>query len=443
MPLIWYNQIMNTFKNLVKVVILLYLSQFTVYAAEEDYIWITPQISIDRVKELIARGVDVNKPWPGRESDGLPIHRAAWYGYTEIASLLIDAGANIDAQNRQGETPLMIAIQNGFDKKYEMVVLLIEAGADVNIRNGSALAIAFQRAQWDIVSRLLEAGADPQLWDIVLYDQTHFRFLEALVMRGMQNELTILMERGLNLKERRWQWLIFNALKDIDMLRFLAEAGMEINIIGRNQLTLLQDAILESRDAALWLIDRGVNVNYGSRDEMSALMWAVNRGDIELVKILLEAGADVNLKRGTQTALSYAFFYGEDEIALLLIGCGADVKVLLFDGWSTLMWAVYSDSIELADKLIKAGVDVNYRTPQTRQTALMIAVGDVNHTTTDEDFLLYDNLAAMERNPAMVRLLLEAGADISLVNTSGRNALYYAENVSRNEEIIRLIRERR
>jgi ankyrin repeat protein len=421
-------------------------------STSENYIEFSHQTSIDDVRKLIDQGVDVNKPGPGREGYGPPIYQAVWNGYTEIVSLLINAGADINALHN-GDTPLILAIAEG---KKEIAILLIEAGADVNIthyqgRNytrHNALEIAFQGKQWEIVSRLLEAGADPKVWDIYGYYDSislYYQFLEALVMNGRQNELTFLMEHGLNLQEEGWSHLIFTALRDgennIDMLKFLVEAGMDINVIRRDS-TLLQYAIRENRTAALWLINHGVNVNYGSKNEMSALMWAVNRGDIELAKILLEAGADINYKRGTQSALSHALFRGEDEIALWLIERGADVKVVLVDGWSTLMWAVYSGNAGLANKLIEAGVDVNYRTPKTGQTALMIAAGDVNYTTTHEDSLLYDNLADEDRDPAMVRLLLEAGADISLVNGQGRNALYYAENASRNEEIIRLIRER-
>ena len=75
----------------------------------------------------------------------------------EIFQLLLNAGANVNAQN--GEL-LMITLKHGPFIDIEKV---IELGADVNVRNGVSLLVAVKEMAFDLVHMLLEAGADVTL----------------------------------------------------------------------------------------------------------------------------------------------------------------------------------------------------------------------------------------------------------------------------------------
>jgi ankyrin repeat protein len=91
------------------------------------------------VKELIARGADVNKPgWA-------PLHYAATGGHLDVMELLLENYAFIDAESPNGTTPLMMAAMYG---STAAVKLLLDAGADTAMRNKLGLsAIDFaQRA---------------------------------------------------------------------------------------------------------------------------------------------------------------------------------------------------------------------------------------------------------------------------------------------------------
>ena len=91
------------------------------------------------VRELIAKGADINKPgWT-------PLHYAATRGHLEIMSLLLDDSAYIDAASPNGTTPLMMAASYGTPAA---VKLLLDEGADPTLRNQKGLsAIDFaQRA---------------------------------------------------------------------------------------------------------------------------------------------------------------------------------------------------------------------------------------------------------------------------------------------------------
>jgi len=78
------------------------------------------------VKELIARGGDVNK------TGWTPLHYAATSGHLEIMNLLLENHAYIDAESPNGTTPLMMAANYG---SAASVKLLLEAGADASLRN--------------------------------------------------------------------------------------------------------------------------------------------------------------------------------------------------------------------------------------------------------------------------------------------------------------------
>ncbi len=85
------------------------------------------------VKQLIARGADVNKPgWA-------PLHYAATGGHLQIMEILLEHHAFIDAESPNGTTPLMMAAQYG---STAAVRLLLEAGADTQMKNQLGLSAA-------------------------------------------------------------------------------------------------------------------------------------------------------------------------------------------------------------------------------------------------------------------------------------------------------------
>jgi hypothetical protein len=112
--------------------------------------------NIERVKELIAEGVDVNTDYSGVK----PLHNAAANGHVAIVKLLIESGANVNAATNQGITPLHNAAANGH---VAIVKLLIESGANVNAVANNGFAVLHNAAingHYETVELLLKSKAN-------------------------------------------------------------------------------------------------------------------------------------------------------------------------------------------------------------------------------------------------------------------------------------------
>ena len=87
---------------------------------------------VDRIRDLIARGADVNaRNYKGQTA----LHCAARAGFVDIVSLLLEHGAEVDLRDRAGHTPLIAALRSTIknkDKLREVVRVLTEAGADLD-----------------------------------------------------------------------------------------------------------------------------------------------------------------------------------------------------------------------------------------------------------------------------------------------------------------------
>ena len=92
-----------------------------------------------------------------------PLMVAAAYNQDpEVITVLLQAGASINAQNKYGETPLVVAA--GYNQNPAVIAVLLKAGADINARNEigwtALMAAAEKNTSPDVVSVLLKAGAD-------------------------------------------------------------------------------------------------------------------------------------------------------------------------------------------------------------------------------------------------------------------------------------------
>jgi ankyrin repeat protein len=178
----------------------------------------------------------------------------------------------------------------------------------------------------------------------------------------------------------------------------------------------LVDAVKSGdRAAALALLQQKVNVNAPEADGTTALHWAVQRDDLDLVDRLIKAGANANAKNDYgSTPMSEAATNGKVAMLDRLLKAGADVESPNADGMTALMVIARSNNVEAAKLLLSRGAKVNAVEKWKEQTALI--------------------WAAAESQPAMVKVLVDAGADVnahSKVNNWERQVTAEARAIAR------------
>lgn len=135
-----------------------------------------------------------------------------------------------------------------------------------------------------------------------------------------------------------------------------------------------------------------LDVNERAPDGSTALQWAVYAEDVERVKALIDAGADVSAANNYgSNAMQLAAEVAHVELLKVLLAAGADADSPNPEGQTALMLVARTGNVEAATLLIKAGATIDAREQWGEQTALM--------------------WASARRHPAMMDLLLNEGAD--------------------------------
>ncbi len=163
--------------------------------------------------------------------------------------------------------------------------------------------------------------------------------------------------------------------------------------------TVADAARLGDAAAVKALLRNGADVNAAQGDGMTALHWAAQRGDTELVAMLLSAGASVRAttRLGGYTPMHLASQAGHPRVVAALLAAGSPADVRTATGASPLMLAARSGSVDTATRLIENGADINAKESTYGQTALMVAAG-LNRAE-------------------LVALLLARGADLTLASS--------------------------
>ncbi|CAG8267859.1 unnamed protein product [Penicillium salamii] len=408
-------------------------------------------LSWELVQLLIDNGADPN----AIDKDGwTPLHLTSLRGYKAISELLIDRGADPNAIDKEGRTPLHFASSHG---PWEVVQLLIHQGADPNAidkKGRTPLHLASLKPSEATSELLIDKGAD-----IDAIDNEGRTPLHLALSHRYWEVVQLLIRKGADpnaIDKDGWTPLHLTSLRGYKAIsELLIDRGADPNVIDKEGRTPLHLASLSGHKATSeLLIDKGADIDAIDGKGRTPLHFALSMGHATVAELLIDRGARFSNEacdKDGQTHLQRASFNGYDAVVRLLITTGADINARDKDGWIPLQWASSHDHRAMVKCLIKHGADVNAR-DSYGSTALQWASAN-GHTEVAR--LLVENgayvnvkdgwnplkWASSKGHQAIVELLIEHGADVNARGSNGSTALQWA-SANGHEAIVKLLIEK-
>jgi ankyrin repeat protein len=375
------------------------------------------------------------------------ITRYGWDGCLEPIKLLLAYGCNVDALDYNKKSPLVCACER---ERVEIVKVLLEHRANPNLA-ATEVPLMAGRANEDVVKLLLQYGVSPSTKDVAtrMAWDGNFDSLKVLIEAGCPvdildlNKVTPLHAAAQRDRTELTRYLLgegadpnllapdsclMAARGNPDSVKHLLDFGADPNT--KDVLThAAWDGCL---DTVAHMLDAGADINIKDLNKVTPLHAACQRERPELVKLLLERGADANLP-GPETPLKASRRNG--EITKLLISFGAnpfDPDLLAATAWD--------EGLDSVSHLLDAGADVNAR-DYDKHTALWAAV-ERNYEAiimllmdrgADPNLIVVLPKAAWHGNLNVVRRLVDGGAWINAKNERDQTALQLAAAGGKSE----------
>ena len=318
------------------------------------------------------------------------IHKAVRDGNLEkVKGLLINDSTLVNIKDEKGYTPLHIASELN---NLEIAKILIGYHADVNaVMNdlNIPLQLTVFHNQKEMAQLLVDSGSDINSQNIGSYSTLH-----CAVMRN-----------------------------NLNVVKVLVENGADIEIKSRSQVTPLHFAAFRSDPEIVeYLISKGADVNTRDEQLYSPLMHAAAFKKYENAKLLIENGAKLDLFTNYgASALHRASQVGALDVIELLLENDADINIVNEANITPLMQAVMIKCKESTELLLKHGAKIEIKDNHYGRTALhkasILGYGDI------------------------VQLLINAGADVNVLDNDKKTPLYYANKYD-HKNVQKLLQEK-
>ena len=420
------------------------------YATENLLAARTPE----QVKALINAGADVNAK--GRD-DWTPLMFAAMYSKNpEIIKILLDAGANVNAKTNNSMTALMLAAASGAD--IEVIGLLLNAGANVHAKGwygeeGTALMFAaMYNKNPEVIRALLNAGSDVNVKnsdgntavDFARHNSNEIRKIlenarEVTPKISVKSVLADVLDEPLHVDMSKVASLPQDLIDRIEINFALSNSIETYSTYGPYRAKLLMISSSAQKAKALLrperireLIEQGDDIDVKAPYDTTLLMLASAISDNpEVIKMLLNAGVDVNARAGGYTALMFAAYNNTNpKIIKILLNAGANVNTKFGEDEHTTTALTLALEANPNPEVIKI----------LRNADANVSGKENIHSTGDYNAALI-LAAASNTDPAAIKELLNSGADVNAEDNDGNTALMEAAMKNTNPEIIRLLLE--
>ena len=398
--------------------------------------------------------------------DGVPLYYAALCGFGDLVERLLTAHPqDLDAKCGVYGAPLNAALDNGH---LDIAQFLLDHGAVGDIMGSwkqSGLYIASSRGYANIVRSLIDRGADlnAECDDCVLpFGEVQWTPLHAAIHSDHPDIALLLLERGAN--QEIWssweQTALYMASSrgHADVVRWLIDRGADLNAecddwdadFNEVWLTPLRAAIRgDHSDIALLLLERGADSETLRSVDQTALCMASSRGHADVMRSLIDRGADLNAKsrdRGEDglevewTPLHAASYKGHRDTVILLLERGADPETRSSWEQTALHVASSRECADIVRQLISHGADPNsesefgaplyaasyYRRPEIARVLLEHGANPdaLGHSHYSDGAALH--IASYNVGITIIEILLKFGANVTLRNEAGWTPLHKA-----------------
>ncbi|KAI0173429.1 ankyrin repeat-containing domain protein [Hypoxylon sp. FL1284] len=370
------------------------------------------------------------------ETSANALHDAVFWGLADITKTLLSyqvtlpRGLQIDTEK---PSLFQTAIITG-DK--QTIQCLVDTGADLNAlipnrrgflgRDAAPLHIAGQLADLGIVRLLLDAGADVRLaaddgitplWTASL--EYHTSMCQLLVEHGA------IVTMG---DAAYWQQPLHFPARYSYMPKANSIANMLIEALKKQFPRFREDGSQDSQGFAAI-----INAQNGA-DKKTALMYAASVGNLDLVKTLVDVGADVGLQDYYgYNAMRRAAMINHVDIVRVMADNGCDVDSDRSDGRRCLHDACIWGSQEVVEELLNRNAEPNHVDEEKRSPITMAARFSVHRcvkqmipVSSRENICRAMLSAAQKGYHKILTMLLDAGADIDYTDVYGNTPLHFA-----------------
>jgi len=316
-------------------------------AAQEGHIGI--------IKLLLDKGADLNAQ-SGEYCNAL--QAASYNGHDDMVRLLLDRGANVNARGGKYCNALQAASSGGHAV---IAKILVGKGAYVNAQGGhygNALLAASFRGHADIVRLLLDEGAD-----VNAQGGYYGNALQAASSMGHVEIAKLLLYKGANVNEPggfEYGSALIAALKQnhAEIARLLLDKGANVNMGVPYHYPLEIASLRCNTEFVKLLLDKGAYINVQGERYGGALQAAALQANVETVRLLLDRGAEVNARGGEYgSALQAASAYGISQVVRLLLDKGADVNAKGGTYGSALQAAMSQGHMRVVELLLNRGAN--------------------------------------------------------------------------------------
>lgn len=414
--------------------------------------------------ELVLGAVSKDMPLRWRDfcprEDNYALMLAASHGDPACVRMLLEAGCDANETTKEQKTALMKAAKEGHT---DCVRLLLQAGADPDIRtcsNTTALMMAAEGGHTDCVKILLEAGADPtpietsskrSILDCAARSGNDECLAEVLKIRSRLKDTQTCLDRALasSVQTSAGVQMLLEAGADANGRSYFGEtalmhaascgnregvgillkAGADVNTKVEYSGTALRQAAREGKTEMMllllrsgakadewalyqagmyardWMFRKEETAAFPAAKRRQQYIEADNRVIVEMLRILLQSGADVRSPGGSAALLKLAEYKNTEGIRLLL-EAGAKADADFGNCLSPLLFAAENEDSVAVRLLVQAGADPNICNSNA-ETPLM--------------------LCARAGDAPAVQALLKAGAKWDIRNHHNHTALDMAE----------------